>query len=304
MLLCSPEVIKMARKICAQRSEDAVSTVVSAILLLALVVALITSINVRYVPQWTEDAEHLHMRSVIKDMSQLKSGVDLMLTASGTKTGSFSAGMPVTMGGGEVPFFSSLSSSSTLLLNTRTVNMYIVTELGGVNQDTGDMMKGMGSVDFLSNNDYYPNQRFSYECGGLVIGQDNRSVMKMVPHISVTESLNDTIDVTLDAVKLGGLQRTMSSNSMEEVYVTSSNSASIYNGSKLVDELTLAVESENSMAWQDYLSKLMQASHLDADQYSINSNSTTTVLHISGDAGADIRPMVNLHTFNISLNVL
>ncbi|WP_321418266.1 hypothetical protein [uncultured Methanomethylovorans sp.] len=293
----------MARKICAQKSEDAVSTVVSAILLLALVVALITSINIRYVPQWTEDAEHLHMRSVVKDMSQLKSGVDLMLAASATGTGSSSVGIPITMGGGEVPFFSSLSSSSTLLLNTRTVNMYIITKLGGVNQDTGNMMKGMGSVDFLSDNDYYPNQRFSYECGGLVIGQDNRSVMKMVPHISVTKSLNDTINVTLDTIKLGGLQRSMSSNNMEEVYVTSSNSVSIYNGNELVDELTLLVETENSMAWQDYLSKLMQASHLDADQYSINSNSTTTVLHISGDAGADIRPIVNVHPFNVSLNV-
>lgn len=82
----------------------------------------------------------------------------------------------------------------------------------------------------------------------IVIGQDNRSIMKMVPHISVTESLNNTIDVTIDAVKLGGLQRTISSNSIKEIYVTSTNSASIYNGSTLADELTLLVESENCMA--------------------------------------------------------
>ncbi len=294
----------MARKKYTGRSEEAVSTVVSAILLLALVVALITSINVRYVPQWTEDAEHLHMRTVTNDMAHLKSGVDLMLTASATGSNSFSAGIPITMGGGEVPFFSSLSSSSTLLLNSRTVNMYVITELSGVNQNTEDLMKDMGSVDFLSNNNQYANQRFSYECGGLVLGQDNRSIMKMVPHISVTKSLNDTIDVTFDAVKLGGLQRTMSSNSMEEVYVASRNSISVYNGGLVVDEITLLVESENSMAWKDYLNKLMQASNLDADQYSIISNSTAVVLHISGDEGADIRPMLNVHTFNVSLNVL
>ena len=208
-MLLHPEVVNMARRKYTGRSEEAVSTVVSAILLLALVVALITSINVRYVPQWTEDAEHLHMRTVTNDMAHLKSGVDLMLTASATGSNSFSAGIPITMGGGEVPFFSSLSSSSTLMLNSRTVNMYMITELGGVNQNTGDLMKDMGSVDFLSNNNQYANQRFSYECGGLVLGQDNRSIMKMVPHISVTKSLNDTIDVTFDAVKLGGLQRTV-----------------------------------------------------------------------------------------------
>ena len=303
-MLLHPEVVNMARRKYTGRSEEAVSTVVSAILLLALVVALITSINVRYVPQWTEDAEHLHMRTVTNDMAHLKSGVDLMLTVSATGSNSFSAGIPITMGGGEVPFFSSLSSSSTLMLNSRTVNMYMITELGGVNQNTGDLMKDMGSVDFLSNNNQYANQRFSYECGGLVLGQDNRSIMKMVPHISVTKSLNDTIDVTFDAVKLGGLQRTMSSNSMEEVYVASRNSVSVYNGGLVVDEITLLVESDNSMAWQDYLNKLMQASNLDADKYSINSNSTAVVLHISGDEGADIRPMLNVHTFNVSLNVL
>jgi len=119
-MLLHPEVVNMARRKYTGRSEEAVSTVVSAILLLALVVALITSINVRYVPQWTEDAEHLHMRTVTNDMAHLKSGVDLMLTASATGSNSFSAGIPITMGGGEVPFFSSLSSSSTLLLNSRT----------------------------------------------------------------------------------------------------------------------------------------------------------------------------------------
>lgn len=293
----------MVQKIYIYRSEEAVSTVVSAILLLALVIAVITSINVRYVPQWTENSEHLHMRSAIEDMAQLKSGVDLMLASSATGHGSFSAGMPVTLGGGEVPFFNSLPSSSALLLNTRPVNMYLITGRDGLTQESGDLMRNMGSVDFLSNNDYYPDQRFSYECGGLVIGQNDCSIMKMVPHISVVMSANDTIDVTLDAVKLSGLQRTMSSNSMEEVYFTYTDSNLIYNGSILVDELTLLVESENSMAWQDYLGRLMQASHLDTGQYSINSNATATILHISGNSGADIRPRVDVHNFNISMNI-
>ncbi len=296
--------VRMIRRIDTRRSEEAISTVVSAILLLALVIAVITSINVRYVPQWTEEAEQLHMRNTIKDMSQLKAGVDLMLTASATGNGSFSAGMPVTMGGGEVPFFNSFSSSSTLLLNTRAVNMYLTTRRGEVTQESGDRLKNIGSVDFVSNNDHYPNQRFSYECGGLAIGQNDRSVMKMVPHISVRSTVNDTIDVTLDAVKLAGVQRTISSNNVEEVYFTYMGSESVSDGSVPVDEMTLVVETENSMAWQDHLSRLMQASHLDAGKYSISSNSTATVLYISGNTGADIRLKANVHEFNVSLNVL
>lgn len=286
------------------KSEEAVSTVVSAILLLALVVAVITSINMRYVPQWTENAEHLHMRSATKDMSQLKSGVDLMLTASAAGKEPFSAGMPVTMGGGEIPLFNPSSSSSTLFLNTRAVNMYLTTEVGGVIWESDDLMEHMGCVDLLSNNDHYPNQRLSYECGGLAIGQKERSVMKMVPHISVGKSVNDTIDVNIDAIKLSGSQRTISSNSVEEVYFTYSGSGSIYDGSALVDELTLVLETENSMAWQDHLSRLMHASQISAGQYSINSNSTAIILYISGDNGANIRPRVHVHVFNVSLNVL
>jgi hypothetical protein len=145
---------------------------------------------------------------------------------------------------------------------------------------------------------------FSYECGGWAIGQNYRSVMKMVPHISVRSTVNDTIDVTVDTVKLAGVQRTISSNNVEEVYFTYLYSEPIYDGTVPVDEITLVVETENSMAWQDYLSRLMQASHLDAGKYSINSNSTATVLYISGDAGADIRLRANVHEFNVSLNVL
>ena len=91
---------------------------------------------------------------------------------------------------------------------------------------------------------------------------------------------------------------------MEEVYFTYMCSAPVSDGSVPVDEMTLVVETENSMAWQDHLSRLMQASHLDAGKYSISSNSTATVLYISGNTGADIRLKANVHEFNVSLNVL
>jgi hypothetical protein len=91
---------------------------------------------------------------------------------------------------------------------------------------------------------------------------------------------------------------------MEEVYFSYSNSESLYNGSVLVDKLTLILETENSMAWQDYLSRIMQASKINEEQYSLSSNSTSTVLYISGITGADIRPIVNVHVFKVSLNML
>jgi len=287
-----------------QRCDGAVSTVVSALLLLALVIAVITSINVRYVPQWTENAEHMHMRTVSKDMSQMKAGADLMIVSSAAVKEPFSAGMPITMGGGEIIFFNRYSSSSTLSINTRAVNMNIATELDGVTRQSDDIMKNMGCVDFLSNNYYYPNQRYSYECGGLAISQNNRSVMKMVPHISVSKSSDNIINVSIDAIKLSGSHQTISSNTMEEVYFSYSNSESLYNGSVLVDKLTLILETENSMAWQDYLSRIMQASKINEEQYSLSSNSTSTVLYISGITGADIRPIVNVHVFKVSLNML
>ncbi|WP_129598619.1 hypothetical protein [Methanohalophilus profundi] len=56
------------------KSESAVSTVVSFVLLLGLFVTVLAVFNAHYIPEWKADAEKAHMDDVYDDMSQLKPG--------------------------------------------------------------------------------------------------------------------------------------------------------------------------------------------------------------------------------------
>lgn len=63
------------------RSESASSTVVGAVLLLAIIVSIFSVVRIGYIPEWKNDAEYSHMNDVWKDMADLKSKIDLITIA-------------------------------------------------------------------------------------------------------------------------------------------------------------------------------------------------------------------------------
>jgi len=92
-------------------NDDAVSIVVSAILLLGLLVSCIAFINVYYVPVWIADDEARHMRDVFVDFSAIPGCIDDLVLAN--ETGSVSK-QRIQLGGGDIPIISSGMSWGTL----------------------------------------------------------------------------------------------------------------------------------------------------------------------------------------------
>ena len=66
--------------------NNAVSTVVGAILLLGLVVLCIAFVEVHYVPSWGADDEARHLRDVFVDFSTVPSRIDTLVLANDTDT--------------------------------------------------------------------------------------------------------------------------------------------------------------------------------------------------------------------------
>ena len=110
-------------------SEFAAVTVIASVLLLSIIFTLFAVIRIAYVPEWKTDAEQLHMNEIQKDMTELKSTVDMiaskgdtaaLLRASNPNSSVYI--LPVTvsfsMGGGEIPILEPSRSSGTLSVNT------------------------------------------------------------------------------------------------------------------------------------------------------------------------------------------
>ena len=103
-------------------NDDAVSIIVSAILLLGLLVSCIAFINVYYVPVWIADDEARHMRDVFVDFSAIPGCIDDLVLAN--ETGSVSK-QRIQLGGGDIPIISSGMSWGILGVVPREANFTV-----------------------------------------------------------------------------------------------------------------------------------------------------------------------------------
>lgn len=92
-------------------NNNAVSVVISVVLLLGLVMSVITLINVYYVPSWIKDDEASHMRSVFVDFSAVSGDIEDLVLANETDA---TRRKRIELGGGNLPIVSSGKSWGTL----------------------------------------------------------------------------------------------------------------------------------------------------------------------------------------------
>lgn len=284
--------------------ETAVSTVVSAVLFLGIIVALLTVMQVSYVPEWKTSAEQAHMADVYYDMSVLRSNIDILSVASASNPGNtmtFSA--PIRAGGASIPLVSPGRSSGTLGFVPGTPGMRITTNGTTISYDSGNFLEGLGTVYYTSENSYFVDQTYAYESGALILAQGELSLMKQSPSIAIRRTDNSSnITLYLNAIQIPGTAKAISSNSIEEVRVRYTSSATLYAEEVLFTDLTLRVDTAHPAAWEEFLRREVTSAGLGTNEYSISSNSTSVVLRLEGAPGEDIKADVRKSVFEVSFN--
>lgn len=283
-------------------SDCAISSVVSAILVLGLIVAFTTTIHVSYIPTWKNDAERSHMDDTWSDMADLKSNIDILSAGMVINPASnIQVSLPVKMGGGDIPIVSTGKSSGTLSVNLNDCDMVISAyNASGVVYDSGSDLLDLGSISYSSKNNYYINQVFEYENGALLIVLDSRSLVKLSPAVTVSKLGGTDISVVISAVELVGNRRTKSSNTIEEVYLRSNTSGVLYSDSGLVSDVNIAVSTNYPNAWAQYFNTTADRADLEYGMdYTIATTDTSTAFALTGGAGEDIRLSVQKITLDV-----
>jgi hypothetical protein len=231
------------------RSDSAISAVISAVLILGLIVTATTMYQVRYVPAWKSDAECSHLADVYEGVANLKSQIDV-LSAILVVNQSVSVSVPITMGGGDIPVVGSGRSSGTLSVNDNECGMRIYANNATCTiYDSGANLTDLGSISYRSCNNYYLDQMFEYENGAVILVQDDRSLMKLMPAITLTN-----ISVTVNAIEIAGDARTISSTTVEEVSLTSDSREMLFLGDQLPC-VNITVSTEYPDAWAQYFNR-------------------------------------------------
>ncbi|ADE37052.1 DUF7289 family protein [Methanohalophilus mahii] len=273
------------------KSESAVSTVVSFVLLLGLFVTVLAVFNVHYIPEWKADAEKAHMDDVYDDMSQLKARADMLSLASRLSSSlnediTVSLSIPIKMGGGDIPIVGPTKSSGVLSVND---SIYKV-DITGTNSTDSSIPLGsydLGTISYTSNNGYYIDQTFTYENGAVILSQRDKSLMKLDPSISIkNQSGNLLVDLTL--MEIAGDRVVITSNGLEEIKLTSNDWVEEFTPTKneSLTNLTISMNTSYPSAWAKYLNNSAEDADLvHSVDYNIDERDDYVVFNLNSSDG-------------------
>jgi hypothetical protein len=166
----------------------AVSGVVEALLIVALVAIILATIQLVYIPDIMEDKETDHMNEVEKQFSYLKSVIDIQ---SMTKE-KILISSPVTLGSKELPYFVTMGATGQINVNDQSdvgncrVKILPVPTLpdfpdGFITDNDGIPLT---SIEYEASNSYIDDREYIFEGGGIIV-QESIAEMMVKPSIIV-----------------------------------------------------------------------------------------------------------------------
>lgn len=279
-------------------SESASSTVVGAVLLLAIIVSVFSVVRIGYIPEWKNDAEYSHMNDVWEDMSDLKSKIDLMTIALASDPDphdtEITMSVPFHMGGGDVPLIGTIKSSGTLSVNKDECEITITTNSDGNWNNTTTC----GAVSYDSQNRYYVDQNFIYEGGALILSQGERSSMMLYPSIRFSRAPANGYNASIHIVEIDKYgfapADVISSNTGCSLRLTGEKFKPLYDSEKDssgdISSFTLTVNTNYPEAWYLYLKETMEDSKIKDSDYTLPlpTNNTVSLTFPSESSGKDL----------------
>ena len=175
-------------------SNSAVSGVIEALLLVALVAIILATIQLVYIPDIMEDKETDHMSEVEKQFSYLKSTIDIQ---SMTKE-KVLISSPLTLGNKELPYFVTMGATGQIAVYNQSdvgncrIKILPVPTLqdfpdGFVTDNDGIPLT---SINYEACNAYIDDRRYILEGGGIIAQKPDEEMM-VKPSI-IVEDTSDT----------------------------------------------------------------------------------------------------------------
>jgi len=176
------------------KEKFAVAGVIEALLLVALVVVILSTIQLIYVPQIMEQRESDHMDEVANQFSHLKSIIEIqsMMGVSGSQESLafYPMSSPITLGSNRLPYFVSVAAHGKIDIFDQ--NKVENARISISNAPLADITIPLTSVKFYGYNYYFPKgspgQEYILEGGGIILKQFDGEIMKVVPAITIEET--------------------------------------------------------------------------------------------------------------------
>ena len=161
------------------KRKDAVAGVIEALLLVALVAIIISTIQLVYIPQMMEQRESDHMDDTENQFSYLKSVIDLQSMVKEDVPIS----SPITLGSRELPYFVTARAFGQLdIIDIDRTDSKIATDpwMGFPYANIP-----LTSIKYKAHNSYFVDQTYVLEGGCVIVKQPDGETVKIEPAITV-----------------------------------------------------------------------------------------------------------------------
>jgi len=223
------------------KSNDAVTGIVVAILLIGLFVTIFSIIQTVYVPQWMEQKESEHMNEVASQFAQLKFATDIQLYSPSSSNLSIST--PITLGSEKIPYLLSEKSYGELAIVSDECSVTI----------KGDetIFHPIGTIRYSSRNFYFVDQSYIYETGAVIIAQSQGNILSSPPFFSVTNQ--DTVTINFTVVNISSIGGKTSVNGHSTCSVLTSHSRSPNETTNVNNVTQITINTTHPNSWKRFL---------------------------------------------------
>ena len=228
------------------KRKDAVAGVIEALLLVALVAIIISTIQLVYIPEIMEQRESDHMDDVENQFSYLKSVIDLQSMVKEDVPIS----SPITLGSRELPYFVTARAFGQLdIIDKDRTDNYILTDFLNVS---------LTSIKYKAHNSYFTDQTYALEGGCVIVKQPDGETVKIEPAITVE---NETkINIIYNMPLITGVPGKNSTSGYKNCFVRTNYS---YNETCIkdfnpADDHHVWIYTDYLDAWNASLNKLLE----------------------------------------------
>ena len=229
------------------KRKDAVAGVIEALLLVALVAIIISTIQLVYIPQMMEQRESDHMDDVENQFSYLKSVIDLQSMVKEDVPIS----SPITLGSRELPYFVTARAFGQLdIIDKDRTDNYILTDFLNVS---------LTSIKYKAHNSYFIDQTYALEGGCVIVKQPDGETVKIEPAITVENKTK--INIIYNMPLIIGVPGKNSTSGYKNCFVRtnySHNKTYIKDIDNSSDDHHIWIYTDYLNAWNASLNKLLE----------------------------------------------
>ncbi len=169
------------------RDKKAVAGVIEALLIVALVSIIISTIQLIYIPEIMKQRESDHMDDIENQFSFLKAVIDLQ----SIEKKDVPITSTITLGSRELPYFVTARGFGELTIIGLDNNDYMI------NIDYGAKKIPLTSIKYEAVNSYFVDQIYALEGGCIIIKQNDGETVRIEPTINI-ENKSSEIDLFYD----------------------------------------------------------------------------------------------------------